>query len=206
MRKISVVKSLILSFVLVLATGCGQGQGGADKEVRAITDQMFDLIIDENYDDLMDIMYPKVFDLVPRETMVTVIKSTFSGSEGFTMELPKEAPEYKMSEVFQDSEDDRSYAFAVYDLDAKMTFLDQTFDDEGKQQMKSIMAQQGTDIEFISDDTMKLTMKNSMVILIKDSTTKGKWTMLNYSADSPSFSQMIPSTVADAAKKYYKEI
>ena len=46
--------------------------------------------------------------------------------------------------------------------------------------MKSEMESKGMDAEFLSDNTVKMMMKNRITILIKDKNTNQKWAMINY--------------------------
>jgi hypothetical protein len=175
------------------------------KEIRALTDQMFSDMISKNYDALVDQMYPKVFELAPKEMLKTAVKSTLEGDEELAIEFPKTAPEYTVSKVFKKEAGNLTYAFVMYDLGVKMIFKGEGFDEDGKKMMANIMAGQGMKMTFITDTKADVIMENQMTILIKDDVTNGKWTMMNFDAKNPFFNQLLPDGIADDAAKYKEE-
>lgn len=199
-------KLTIVCFLLVSTLSFAQGQSQAQKEVVAITDEMFDNMSNKNYDALLDAMYPKVFEIAPKELLKSSVKSMLEGDEELSIVFPKEAPKYKVSDVFKGKENALSYAFVTYDLGIQMVFKGQAFDEDGKKMMKNIMAGQGMEMTFTSGNKADVVTKNQMTIVLKDNTTKNVWTLINFDSESPFFSKMLPEEVAIAAKKYRKEI
>jgi hypothetical protein len=150
-------------------------------------------------------MYPKVFELAPKEMLKTAVKSTLEGDEELAIEFPKTAPEYTVSKVFKKEAGNLTYAFVMYDLGVKMIFKGEGFDEDGKKMMANIMAGQGMKMTFITDTKADVIMENQMTILIKDDVTNGKWTMMNFDAKNPFFNQLLPDGIADDAAKYKEE-
>ncbi|MAB47749.1 MAG: hypothetical protein CMC05_03875 [Flavobacteriaceae bacterium] len=176
------------------------------KEIDSMASKMFTDMNNRDYDAIIEMTHPKVFDLVPKETMVSVFKSTLEGNSEFSIEIPKQIPEYKISDVFKDEEGGSDYAFVSYDMEMSMTFNNESFDEETKETMVKMMKMQGMDAEFISDKTVHLNMLNRMTILIKDESTNNKWAMINYDPDSPLFFQLLSATVIEKAKSYYQDL
>jgi len=176
------------------------------KEIDSMASKMFTDMNNRDYDAIIEMTHPKVFDLVPKETMVSVFKSTLEGNSEFSIEIPKQIPEYKISDVFKDEEGGSDYAFVSYDMEMSMTFNNESFDEETKETMVKMMKMQGMDAEFVSDKTVHLNMLNRMTILIKDESTNNKWAMINYDPDSPLFFQLLSATVIEKAKSYYQDL
>lgn len=197
---------LILVFASMAPTMSFSQEAMTSIDLDAIAKQMFIDVNDKNYDAILNMTHPKVFDMVPKETMKTVIKSMFEGNEQFLIEIPSEIPEYKLSEVFKGSDNNLEYSFVSYDMKMNMTFNDQEFDDEAKKTMTSMMSAQGMEVEFISNKTLKVLMKDSMTILLKEDATDNKWVMINYDPDSPLFYQILSKDVLEKAKNYKQDL
>ena len=69
--------------------------------------------------------------------MKTVFKTTFEGNEEYSIDIPKKVPEYTVSKVYAEKSENLEFAFVTYDLNMKMTFHKQSFDDNMKQMMIS---------------------------------------------------------------------
>jgi len=176
------------------------------KEIDSMASKMFTDMNNRDYDAIIEMTHPKVFDIVPKETMVSVFKSTLEGNSEFSIEIPKQIPEYKISDIFKDEEGGSDYAFVSYDMEMSMTFNNETFDEDTKEAMVKMMKMQGMDAEFVSNKTVHLNMLNRMTILIKDESTNNKWAMINYDPDSPLFFQLLSATVIEKAKSYYQDL
>lgn len=174
--------------------------------IDGLAKKMFVDLNNLDYDAILDMMHPKVFDIAPKDQMKTLIKSTFEGNEEFAVEIPKEIPDYKVSKVFIGQENNLEYAFVSYDMNMKMTFNNQEFDDEGKEMMTGIMKSQGMEVDFVSNNAMKVLMKDRMTILLKEDATKNKWVMINYDPDSPMFYQILSTELLEKAKEYNQNL
>jgi len=184
----------------------GQQNQTSLKLIDSIAKQMFVDVNNKNFDAILEMTHPKVFDLVPKESMKTVIKSMFEGNDEFSIEIPNEIPDYKLSDVFSADEDNLEYAFLSYDMKMNMTFKGETFEDEAKEMMISMMKTKGMDVEFISDNTMKVLMRDRLTIILNDDNTEKKWVMINYDPDSPLFYQVLSSNLLEKAKEYNQDL
>jgi hypothetical protein len=179
---------------------------GFSQELNEIANKMFVDMNNRDYDAILDMTHPKVFDIVSKEQMKTVLKSTLEGNSEFSIEIPKQTPEFKVSEVYKEEKDDLSYAFVTYDMTMKMTFHKQTFNDESKEMMKGVMQSKGMDVTFVSDNSMSVLMNNRMTIILKDTSTKGKWVMINYDPDSPLMDGILSKSLLETAKGYQQDL
>lgn len=176
------------------------------QEVKEIANKMFVDMNNRDYDAILDMTHPKVFEIVSKEQMKTVLKSTFEGNEELTIDFPKDIPDFKVSEIYKEEKDNLSYAFVTYDMTMSMTFNQQTFDKDSKEMMKGVMKAKDMDVTFTSDSSMSVLMNNRMTIIMKDTSTENKWVMINYDPDSPLFYRILPSTLLEAAKDYKQEV
>ena len=196
-----------LLFVFAYSITCfAQSTTDKAKEIDSLASKMFVDMNNRDYDAIIEMTHPKVFDLVPKETMVSVLKSTIEGNSEFSVEIPEQIPDYKISDIYKDDEGDSEYVFVSYDMEMSMTFNNESFDEETKETMVKMMKMQGMDAEFVSDKTVHLNMLNRMTLLIKDESTNNKWAMINYDPDSPLFFQLLSATVIEKAKSYYQDL
>lgn len=199
----------ILLFITLFGLSIGYSQermnSNDDKVLDSLVIQMFTNMNNKDYDAILDSTHPKVFELIPKESMKDVLKSMFEGNEDLIIELPKLNPEYKLTQIYK-GENNLEYAFVSYDLNTKMTFPNQEFDDETKQIMFSSMKAKGFDIEFTSNNSMDVLIKNSMTIIIRENATNYKWAMVNYNPDSPLFYQILPSEVMEKAREHKQNL
>ncbi len=204
------IKKLKTLLLCVLVTGFISNnyaqEATSQEQAKNIAHKMFVDLDNLDYDAILDMTHPKVFDLVPKDQMKTMIKSMFEGNEEFAIEIPKGIPEYKLSDVFKGKKNNLEYAFVSYDMNMKMTFNNEEFDDEGKEMMTGIMKSQGMEVDFVSNNTMKVLMKDRMTILLKEDATKNEWVMINYDPDSPLFYQILSTELLEKAKEYNQNL
>lgn len=207
--KKKIYKILFFCFLLFGFTSKNYAQEHVNtdlKHVDSLAQKMFVDVNNRDFDAILDMTHPKVFEILPKESMKSVIKTMFEGNEDFSIDIPKIVPKYKLSELFKSEENHLKYVFVSYDMNMKMTFNKQEFNDESKQMMISMMAAKGMDVAFISNNTMDVLMKDTMTIILKDDATNDKWVMVNYDPDSPLFYQILSSNLMEKAKDYKQDL
>ena len=207
MIKKLMLRYLTCIFLFFVVSNYAQESDENEKiKINAIAKKMFVDMNNRDFDAIIDMTYPKVFNIASKEQMKTVIKSTFEGNEELTIGVPKTIPDYKISEIYNNEKESLKFAFVSYNMRMKMTFHKQEFDDESKKMMITYMKSKGMDVKFISKNSIDVLMQDRIIIIIKDKLTKNKWTMINYDSDSPLFYQMIPSGLIEEAKKYKQDL
>lgn len=207
--KKKIYKILFFCFLLFGFTSKNYAQEHVNtdlKHVDSLAQKMFVDLNNRDFDAILNMTHPKVFEILPKESMKSVIKTMFEGNEDFSIAIPEIIPKYKLSELFKSEENHLKYVFVSYDMTMKMTFNKQEFNDESKQIMIPMMAAKGMDVEFISNNTMDIFMKDTMTIILKDDTTNDKWVMVNYDPDSPLFYKIVPSSLMEKAKDYKQDL
>jgi hypothetical protein len=201
-------KNIILLSILLLVSILGYSQKGIKptKEVEGIARKMFVDMVNRDYDAILEMTHPKVYEIVPKNQMRTVLKSTLEGNSEFSIDFPKTVPNYKLSNIFKGKKDDLQYAFVSYDLKTKMTFHNQEFDEETKKMMVSMMKVKGMFVKFISKNSMNVLMKDRITIILRDNSTKNNWVMINYDPDSPLSYQLLSTDLLEASKRYKQSL
>lgn len=194
--------------VLCLITkSYGQESNVSDlKEVDNLAKQMFVNLNNRDFDAILQVTHPKVFEILPKEDMKNIIKSMFEGTDEYSIDVPKIIPKYKLSEIYTIEKDTLKYAFVTYDMDFKMTFLNKEFDEETKKMMVSMMKVEGIDAEFLSNNSLTMIMKDTLTIILKDNYTNNQWVMINYDPNSPFIYQIMSSALIEKTKEYKQNL
>ncbi len=197
----------ILFFFFILIVGLNQSEAQENinddlEQIESLVQKMFSSMNNRDFDALVEMTHPKVFEILPKATMKSAIKTMFEGNEDYSIELSKVIPKYKLSQIFKSNEDNLEYAFVSFNMDMKMTFHKQEFNEESKEMMIPMMKAQGMDVKFISNNTLSVLKRDSVTIILKDDTTNNEWVMVNYNPDSPLFYQILPTSLMEKAKEY----
>jgi hypothetical protein len=203
----NIVKLLITAIFLFTSTTSVYAQDDdSSKLLDSLTVKMFKDFNKRDYDAIMDMTHPKIFDVVSKEAMIAGVKSQLEGNEDYSVSIPKQIPEYKLSSLHNDGENDTDYAFVVYDFKMSMTFKNKEFDAENKKMMKEMMALQGMEVEFVSNTTLNLNMLNRITILLNDESTNNKWAMVNYDKNAPFLLEVIPENIIEHVNEFNQEL
>ena len=203
--KTNALKVLLCSFLLVSTQSFSQDTASS-VEVNKAAKRMFVDMNNRDYDAILEMCHPKLFDLASKDQIKAVFKTTFEGNEEFSIYIPKTIPPYKVSEVFKEDKENLEYAFVSYDMNMKMTFHNQKFDEQAKKMMATSMKTQGMDVKFESDNVMDVMMNDRITVILKDNTTKNKWVMMNYDSQSPLVYQLFPTSILEKVKKHKENL
>jgi hypothetical protein len=156
-----------------------------------------------NFEHFMDMTYPPVFEIYDREEFKQSMQEAFEGNDEMRLEFVELSDtDAKLSQVFELSNPKTKYAFITYPTKMKMTFLNQSFDEDMKQMMIMMMQSEMMKIEFLNSNTLMMDQK-SMMIAINDAKTKKKWKYLNYDTEMD-MSDLIPEKIINDANNYYQ--
>ncbi|MBB4807986.1 hypothetical protein HNP38_003326 [Chryseobacterium defluvii] len=179
-------------------------QSADQKKILEDSQSFMTLLKDKNYDEILNLTHPAIFDKIDKETMISGFKALLAGNEEFKIEITDpDKNAFNVSEVFTTKEKTR-YAFCTYPMTMKMTFLKEKFDDEKKKMMTGMMEMQGMKSKFLDDSTLELS-KESMIIAINDESTGNVWKYVNYDETNFLFASIMPVEVMEKAKEYYAD-
>lgn len=199
-------KIVFLFSVVVFTFFIARSQENAKKDLNTMAIKMFEKTNERDFDALLDMTYPKVYDLVPKETMKNLFVSMFEGTDEMSINLPNLTPKYILSDIYSDEDSNTEYAFLTYDMSMSMTFKQQDFDKDGKQMMIKMFKVQGMDASFETDNKINILAPNRMVVFLKNESSNKEWKMINYDSNSPIFVDMLSVGILEKAGKYYQNI
>ena len=91
------MKKIFYTALFVLASYSGFSQDLASAKTGAQT--LLDKTVAKDYNALLDMTYPKLFNMAPREAVLESLKSTFDGNQGFKIVMVPSAPNFSLSEI-----------------------------------------------------------------------------------------------------------
>lgn len=148
---------------------------------------MLENTIKENYGPVLDLTYPKIFEIFPREKMLEILPKLTNG-DGYTIKLMDTHPDYYFGEIKK--VDGGSYMVIRYNSKMKMTFTDPVTEEELKTLMPVFKENMQTeDISFNKLENAFYIRKRSAMIAAKDQFTNNQWRFLNN--DNPKLLQKI---------------
>ena len=195
-------------FISVINVGFSQTNinTAIEDELESKVEKMFNDMHNRDYDAILEMSHPKLFDFVSKEQLKDLFKSMFEGNSEFSIDVPKVTPKYNLSSIYHGINNHLEYAFVSYDMKMKMNFKNQTFNEETKKMMISMMELKDIKASFMSDSEIEMIMRDSITILLKDDSTKNKWVMVNYDPDSPFFYKILTSELLEKVKEYKQDL
>lgn len=174
----NIMKKIFYTALLVLASYSGFSQDAAS--MKAGAQALIDKTVAKDYNALLDMTYPKLFELAPREAVLESLKSTFDGNQGFKIVMLPMAPNF----VFGPIKKIGTQSFAIIDHDNSLQVIwDEPIPaDEIENYVGLFKTNMKT--ENVSYDAAKKTMNikaKAKMVAVADETTKNKWTYLTYS-------------------------
>ena len=175
-----------LLFVLLVA-GLPIISHAQDTSLVNRVNEMLKLTQLKDLEKVMDYTYPKLFTIVPRETLINAMKSVYE-TEEFTVELDS----VKIHTIFPVFViNDTSYVKVKHTMLMKMMYKEPTTDKESKQFMVSLMQEKFGEGNVRFDpvaNSLNIFMVPDMVgIKTKTST----WTFANLNEDNPTMLNML---------------
>ena len=172
------MKKLLYTALFVLVSYAGFSQDAASMKVGAQT--LIDKTVAKDYNALLDMTYPKLFTLAPREAVLESLKSTFDGNQGFKIVMLPTAPNFVFGEIKKIG----NQSFAVINHDnALQVIWDEPIPAAEVENYVGLF-KTNMKTEDVTYDATKKTMNikaKAKMVAVADETTKNKWTYLTYS-------------------------
>ena len=168
------MKNIIICLLALLSLGA-KAQDKASLEKNA--GLMMEYTAKENYKSLMDLTYPKLFELFPKEQMLEMLPAMLKG-DGYTISLLDTPPNFVYGDIKKI--DGGSYVLIKHDLKMKMAFTEPMNDEELDAMLPMFKQSMGTeDITFNKPENAFYIKKRAQMIGAADKLTGNKWTFLN---------------------------
>ncbi|MDQ0067051.1 hypothetical protein [Chryseobacterium lathyri] len=198
------MKKLFFLFV-ILFSGLVFAQNADQKKILEDSQSFMSMFQKRDYDGMLDLTHPGIFEKVDRQTMTRTFKMLLEGNDEFKIEiLDPNKNTFNVSDIFTTKENTK-YAFTTYPMKMKMTFLKEKFDESKKKTVISMMAVQGMDAKFLDDSSLEMS-KQAMIIALNDKVTGNTWKYLNYDEANPLYVSVVPVEVMKKAKEYYADL
>ncbi|WP_106918015.1 hypothetical protein [Chryseobacterium aurantiacum] len=198
------MKNILFAFLLI-CSGFLMAQSADQKKILEDSKAFMSLFEKKDYEGMLDLTHPAIFEKVDRKMMADSFNSLFEGNDEFKMELVEtDKNVFNVSDVFT-TQDNTKYAFSTYLMKMKMIFLKESFDDEKKKMMLGLMEAQGMNAKFLNDTTLEMS-KQSMILALNDKSTGNAWKYLNYDEANPLYVSIVPVEVMKKAKEYYANL
>lgn len=165
---------LIASFIIVFVSL--QMHSQTIEPLKVEIEKIYQATVVLDYDVILDATYPKVFEIVSKEQMKEVLKSTFNGGEGIKIKLLPTQPEFSFGEIFKI--DNQSFCLVDHNLSMQLT-MDEKMEDV---EMMISIFKSALETEKVTFDEPTNTFtihKRSTMIGIYDEFTNNSWKFLN---------------------------
>jgi hypothetical protein len=147
------------------------------QSLKPAVDNMISASVAQDYETIMDLTYPKVFDIAPRETVIESMKSVFD-NDMMSVKLDLSNPNYKFSEI--KTIKNQQFCVVKYNIGMFMTL--KNTDKETAAMMIDGLQRSGqyTTVDY-DDEKKTITVKGeAIMIAVADDLTQNKWKFVNY--------------------------
>ena len=193
------MKRLFFSFLL---TGClAIGLSAQNTDHRAVVSDSLEVYLqanyDKDYDKIMDMVYPKLFDIVAREEMIAMFKGM--ESEGIEFEISNGGVD-KISDLVVHEQE--RFSRVDYHMDMMMRFTGIEYEAEATQNVifSSLQAQYGEENVSRKDGAFYITTDKTMVAIAP--LDAESWKFMEMNKDQPQLLEMLlPQEIIEAFSK-----
>lgn len=141
-------------------------------------DKIYQATMKLDYDKILDLTYPRVFDIAPRDQMKELLKSTFNGTDDMKVKIINIPPDFKYGEIKKI--EDKTFCLITHNLCLELIMTEPMSKEEGDLMVSMMKESMETNDVTFEDKTgtLKIT-KRSTMIAVSDAKTKNEWRFLN---------------------------
>lgn len=166
----------ILTLLLFITVSNGFCQ--TMESLKTQTQKMYRSSIDMKFNEIMDMTYPKVFEIVDRETLSTMMESMFD-NEQMHISLIDMKPAFTYTDIKEI--DGKKFSVIKYRNGMKMALKGDITDEMVSSMEQGLKSAPQFDKVDYDKATKTFTLEgNATMIGVADSTTKSEWTFVNY--------------------------
>jgi len=166
----------ILTLLLLITVSNGFCQ--TMESLKTQTQKMYKSSIDMKFNDIMDMTYPKVFEIVDRETLSTMMESMFD-NENMSIALTDMKPTFTYSDIKE--VDGKKFSVINYRNGMKMTLKGDITDEMVGTMENGFKSTPQFDKVNYDKATKTFILEGPAVMIgVADATTKNEWTFVNY--------------------------
>lgn len=144
--------------------------------LKTNANKVYDCTAKQDFNCILDLSYPKLFSIAPKETMLEVLKNSFGGNPDFKIKMITVNPNFQYGEIKKI--EDKTFCVIKHNNAMTMTFTEKIETPEMyislfKESMKT------DDITF-DKKTNSINIKLiSTMVAVADNTTNNEWRFLN---------------------------
>ncbi|QYJ68363.1 hypothetical protein [Flavobacterium litorale] len=166
-------KTLTTLLLFVVAVTFAQDK----KSLQERSAKMYEYTIQNEYAKLLDLTYPKIFDLVPKATMLQMLQGMMD-NEMMRIELLDRVPNFSYSSI--EKIENGYYSLVDHDITMKMIFKEPIGQEQGEMMVTAMKQQlESGEVSFDAQQNAIIAKKRSQMIAVCNSDTDNKWTFLN---------------------------
>lgn len=168
------MKNIVYLAILLCSFSYAQNK----QELEKNTQKMYDASYNMNFEDVLDLTYPKLFDIIPRDKMLEMLNKTFE-NETYTIRLVFVSPKFSFSEIKKI--EDKTLDVITYTNAMRIKF-EQKLTQEKADEIVKAYKETGayTVINFEKDRNSFYIEGKSTLVGIADESTKQTWKFVNY--------------------------
>lgn len=163
-----------ITLIVLLISFCNYAQNIESLKINA--QKIYDYTAKQDFNGILDLSYPKLFTIAPRETMLKVLESSFNGNSDFKIKLITVDPNFQFGEIKKI--ENKTFCIIKHNNAMTMTFTEkiETPDMYINLFKESMKASEVTFDEKTNSINIKLI---STMIAVADDTTNNEWRFLN---------------------------
>ncbi|GGB75305.1 hypothetical protein GCM10007424_14050 [Flavobacterium suaedae] len=166
---------LLFAFVLISSLTFAQDKKSLEERAQAVYKATTNSSGD--YAAVAEYTYPKVFDIVPKETLIEVMNSVLNSPE-VKIQMLDIKPDFSYGAIKKI--DDAYYCLIDHNLGMKMIFTQDIPSEQGEMIKEQIKAAMETENVVFNDDENSFTIKQkAQMLAISDSHTDYDWYFIN---------------------------
>jgi ribosomal protein L7/L12 len=171
------IKFVLLFFFMGMAGSFAQNM----ESLKARAEKMYAATYAMDLKTVLDLTYPKVFEIMDRETLETAMGSVYE-NEDMSISFTKEKVKFTYSDIKQ--VDGKKFNVIKYRSGMKMS-LKEALDDEYIDLMAHGLKESGQydTVTYDKPTNSFLIEEDSILLAVADSSTKNEWTFVNYDDD-----------------------
>ncbi len=176
---------LLFSFLI------GFGQNKEKLQSEAL--KMYEFTMNSEYDSLMNYTYPKLFNFVSKEKLITEMNKAFDNND-FKISILKQKPNFYFGEILELN--GNYYALIEHDIKMNLAFKEPAEEDELNLMVDLFKTVMKTDSVKVKDNSITI-KKRSEMIAISEGEYNHKWYFLNNDQNSFLLNALIPENVQE---------
>lgn len=166
-------------FILLIALVSIQNSLGQSLEsMKTEAEKIYASMYESNLEGVLDYTYPKVFEIIEKDQMKQILKSTFEGTDEMKIRINKVEPNFKFGEVFTIG--NQKFCFIDHDLSMTLIMKEKMDKDEAEMMIEIFKSGMKTDdVQYNKKEGSFTINKVSTMIAISDEYTKNEWKFIN---------------------------